>query len=535
MINTTSIEVQSSANLPAPLNLPTPFWYQQPGRIEHRFYGVFEGGGAKGVAYVGALRAMKDRKCWFKGVAGASAGAITATLVAAGLDPEEMETATDNALDNFKVKFWAGLKRLRNETGYFDPQGLRYWLDETLKKQMVTHNHSHDPEEAVTFRQLFEATKIDLYIIATDLSLKRQMIFNHVETPNCSVADAVVASSSIPFAFPSHLLKVTKKEDEFYHHTMVDGGVWSNFPTFIFDDPAFRKHYGRERLDEAQVLGFLLDEAGEEPYLKGEKIEFDLESRYIRIRAREWYGDNPTQGDCSGCSVINCTKGRERGGDNQTKGTPFRWFLAKLGVIALVLFGFLSGFFKSYGVGERGRWPRPRKSGARVLVDGVNGLLGGFAGGIFGLLACFTVGLGAWIMIKFFTNDLLISIHMKDWSHPMAYVSLPLQLMLVLTAIIVPVLFMFIVLLVLSTNYLLLRCARKILYGLVTTYAAGSSSPAWVKERSNVIALPIPSCITTLSFDMCPECRERMISDAQQVTDNRLEEMLFFKVNGVGN
>lgn len=53
--------------------------------------GVFEGGGCLGGAYVGALRCFRDRGYWFKRAAGSSAGAIIASLVAAGYTPEEFE------------------------------------------------------------------------------------------------------------------------------------------------------------------------------------------------------------------------------------------------------------------------------------------------------------------------------------------------------------------------------------------------------------------------------------------------------------
>ena len=79
--------------------VPAEYWYDRPGVIEHLFYGVFEGGGAKGVAYTGALLAMAESKCWFRAVAGASAGAITAALVASALPPEAMESMTDKALE----------------------------------------------------------------------------------------------------------------------------------------------------------------------------------------------------------------------------------------------------------------------------------------------------------------------------------------------------------------------------------------------------------------------------------------------------
>src|SRR5262245_8558131 len=58
--------------------------------------GVFEGGGALGTAYIGALRALDDHAIWFKRVAGNSAGAITAGMIAAGFTSPEMQWLTSN-------------------------------------------------------------------------------------------------------------------------------------------------------------------------------------------------------------------------------------------------------------------------------------------------------------------------------------------------------------------------------------------------------------------------------------------------------
>lgn len=52
-------------------------------------YVIFEGGGAKGLAHVGALAAAEARGIEFKGVAGAS-GAIVAALVACGYTAGDM-------------------------------------------------------------------------------------------------------------------------------------------------------------------------------------------------------------------------------------------------------------------------------------------------------------------------------------------------------------------------------------------------------------------------------------------------------------
>ena len=55
-----------------------------------RCYCIFEGGGAKGIAHIGALRALEDAKLDFAGFAGTSAGAIVAALAAAGYSSREL-------------------------------------------------------------------------------------------------------------------------------------------------------------------------------------------------------------------------------------------------------------------------------------------------------------------------------------------------------------------------------------------------------------------------------------------------------------
>ncbi|HEX8472417.1 MAG TPA: patatin-like phospholipase family protein [Pyrinomonadaceae bacterium] len=53
--------------------------------------GILEGGGTLGTAYVGAMLALARNGVWFQRVIGNSAGAITASLVAAGYDANEID------------------------------------------------------------------------------------------------------------------------------------------------------------------------------------------------------------------------------------------------------------------------------------------------------------------------------------------------------------------------------------------------------------------------------------------------------------
>ena len=51
---------------------------------------VFEGGGAKGMVFVGAMQEFEPRQHGFNWLLDASAGAITATFLAAGYNTQEM-------------------------------------------------------------------------------------------------------------------------------------------------------------------------------------------------------------------------------------------------------------------------------------------------------------------------------------------------------------------------------------------------------------------------------------------------------------
>lgn len=64
--------------------------------------GIFSGGGSLGIAYVGALRAVREHGFWFARVAGTSAGSMVAALVAAGYDAAELEwlfAPSDSTID----------------------------------------------------------------------------------------------------------------------------------------------------------------------------------------------------------------------------------------------------------------------------------------------------------------------------------------------------------------------------------------------------------------------------------------------------
>ncbi len=223
--------------------------------------GVFKGGGARGAAYAGALKAAADRGIRFGSVAGSSAGAITAALVAAGVAPDRLEELTVQALRRMRFERNVAVFAI-NPRSVLSSRRLRGWLDALLHDQVGDADRSRP----VTFAELFERFGIHLYVVTMDLMTRQPVVFHHARTPDVAVADAVVASSAIPGALTPGRLYVPSDTDRFEIHQLVDGGAWANFPVFVYTDDAFRHWYSNgddtilDRAEEQRVtIGFALD------------------------------------------------------------------------------------------------------------------------------------------------------------------------------------------------------------------------------------------------------------------------------------
>lgn len=234
--------------------------------------GVFKGGGAKGVAYVGALEICHDAGIVFDAVAGSSAGAITASLVAAGIPATRLQKLMKAALRTIDRPLFA-LPRpsrsslLRNER-------LGAWLDDVLAGEVWGEPGVGDTARRhCTFLELYEHSKIELFVVAMDLASRQPIVFSHRLTPHMSVTSAVLASSAIPVAFPPVLVR---DENEVFR--LVDGGAFANYPRFVFDDPSFRQHHGLPEIDDIPTIGFILTDPAIEPVAMSTGPSRDLRS-----------------------------------------------------------------------------------------------------------------------------------------------------------------------------------------------------------------------------------------------------------------
>lgn len=283
---------------------------------------VFEGGGAKGVAFAGALDVLQEDGHKIAQVVGTSAGAVTATLLTLGLSPADMLKAVTEKLEG-APRFSSFLERpaaddfssedLKNslmanvfervdlpgvsstweevldqllfaamlanpdyrgifsliERGSFcKDTAFINWISELLTTSLAKNfDHQVENPETITLKSLYELTGRHLSLIASDISHKEMLVLNHQTAPNLPVIWAVRMSMSIPLVWPEVIWRDTwgtytlggGEPRAIAGNAIVDGGILSNFPLRLFIN-GNGSQYGIVTKPTEQVLGLLIDE-----------------------------------------------------------------------------------------------------------------------------------------------------------------------------------------------------------------------------------------------------------------------------------
>ena len=229
---------------------------------------VFEGGGVKGTAFLGALRCFSDVGMQWKRIAGTSAGAITAALVVADFPIDTLERIigqldyegqilaqktsplifNGSPEDDLDYPQWMIPNLLLvGQLGQYSTDPFKQWIAGVLAKRRI-----HTFQDIVRQRQ-----GRALKVVISDLSLRKMVVLpddlhkvypKHVRNVvEFGVAEAVRLSMSIPLFFaPGRLVD----------STIVDGGILSNFPLWIYD---VTTHH---RLPRWPTFGFRISEDG---------------------------------------------------------------------------------------------------------------------------------------------------------------------------------------------------------------------------------------------------------------------------------
>jgi len=194
---------------------------------------VFEGGGMRGIGIVGAINCMEHHDYEFQRVAGSSAGAVIASLIAAGYSARQIrkmlvEISFLKFMDKDKLQRIPILGKplgIIKEKSIYSGDYLQSFMDNLLKQKGISK-----------FKDVFKNGEYKLKIIASDITNKKSLVIpddlpNYgIDPMEFSIAKAVRMSSSIPFYF-----KPVKLHTPSGIAYIVDGAVTCNFPLNIFD------------------------------------------------------------------------------------------------------------------------------------------------------------------------------------------------------------------------------------------------------------------------------------------------------------
>lgn len=174
---------------------------------------ILAGGGVRGTAYVGALKALEENEIKMSGIAGSSVGAVIASLIAVGYTHSEIkELLYDVNYQSFKDLYIP----MGKDFGFFKGDEVYSWLKDKIEKKFYgeAKNENSPP---VTFKDIEK----ELVIIAADVSYNEFREYNKVKTPDTEIAHAARSSISLPGFF-----KPVWENDR----CLVDGDVITNFP-----------------------------------------------------------------------------------------------------------------------------------------------------------------------------------------------------------------------------------------------------------------------------------------------------------------
>ncbi len=161
--------------------------------VNHLKYTCLFGGGAvRGLAYVGAIRALEELGVEYDIIGGSSVGSVFAALVACGYKSYELENLFMKVnFELFKdIHFGFGKPFALSRGEIFVD-----WLNELISRKITNKNKTN-----LTFADLDQ----DLVIVTTNLKTFTTQEFSKIKTPDFEIAKAIRISSSMPGLMPPY-------------------------------------------------------------------------------------------------------------------------------------------------------------------------------------------------------------------------------------------------------------------------------------------------------------------------------------------
>jgi len=204
---------------------------------------AFEGGGIKGLAYIGAIKCLEDYGIKIFKASGTSVGSIFASLVVAGYKSFELEEIIEQ-IDVNKILKKNSLTMAIKSLGMNNIDNLEKMLNDLLEKKGLK-----------TFKDVKHGNDYLLKMIVVNYKTRSMLVLPedfkkiNLYPDNQEISKAVAMSCSMPGIY-----SVYKYKDKFFG----DGGIVNNFPVDVLDNSipifAFRlKEDGKASIDNLGV------------------------------------------------------------------------------------------------------------------------------------------------------------------------------------------------------------------------------------------------------------------------------------------
>ena len=252
---------------------------------------VFEGGGVKGIAYVGAMQILEGRGILkdIVRVGGTSAGAINALIFSLGYTiSEQQDILRSTDFREFMDDSFGVIRdtaRLAEAYGWHKGEFFKGWIGDLIEARLGSRR--------ATFGDLLKKGLPGLYVIGTNLSTGYSEIFSAERHASMELATAVRISMSIPLFFVA--VRHGDRKDVY-----VDGGVQLNYPVKLFDRKRYidmrkdRKSARRTEYYNKENARLELQRPGRSPYV------YNCQTLGLRLDKQEEIGlfryDEPIKG-----------------------------------------------------------------------------------------------------------------------------------------------------------------------------------------------------------------------------------------------
>lgn len=181
---------------------------------------IFGGGAIRGLAYLGALRAMKESGINIKSFAGSSVGAVFAAYASLDYTFDEFEEIFKEVnFDLFRDVRLDLTKKFAISKG----EHFLEWIRTGIEKKFYGDKYEKGKNKPVTFKDIDK----DFFVITTNINGCTPYVFSKYTTPDFEVAQAVRISTSLPGLLEPF---------EFENNVLIDGDIMKSWPMWRICD-----------------------------------------------------------------------------------------------------------------------------------------------------------------------------------------------------------------------------------------------------------------------------------------------------------